>query len=77
MTEANQRVETNRRPAIPLDAGRKCESASCAPPSPTAAVAHPYRSTTPVAVIEQKATKRTKQCLDSFVPFVSFCGIPE
>ncbi|HOW67739.1 MAG TPA: hypothetical protein P5186_27460 [Candidatus Paceibacterota bacterium] len=36
----NKSVETNRRPASPLDEGRKFESTSCAPPSPSAAVAH-------------------------------------
>jgi len=41
---ANKSVETNRRPASPFDAGRQVESASCAPPSLPAAVAHLYRS---------------------------------
>jgi hypothetical protein len=33
-------VETNRRPAFPLHAGLQFESASRAPPSVSAAVAH-------------------------------------
>jgi hypothetical protein len=33
----------NRRPASPLNAGRQFESASCAPPSLPAAVAHLWR----------------------------------
>ena len=37
----NKSVETNRRPASPFNIGRKFESASCAPPSLSAAVAHP------------------------------------
>lgn len=37
-------VETNRRPAIPFNAGREFESASGAPPSLSAAVAHLFRS---------------------------------
>jgi hypothetical protein len=41
---ANKSVETNRRPASPLKAGRQFESASCAPPFPSAAVAHLQRS---------------------------------
>lgn len=40
----NKRVETNRPPAFPLDAGRTFKSASCALPSLSAAVAHPQRS---------------------------------
>ena len=39
----NKSVETNRRPASPLDAGRQFERASCAPPSLSAAVAHLWR----------------------------------
>jgi hypothetical protein len=39
----NKSVETNRRPASPLDAGRQFESASCDPPSVSAAVAHLWR----------------------------------
>jgi hypothetical protein len=42
--QAIQRVETNRRPASPFKAGRKSKSASCAPASLSAAVAHPERS---------------------------------
>jgi hypothetical protein len=38
-----QRVETNRRPALPVEAGREFERASCAPPVLSAAVAHPCR----------------------------------
>lgn len=41
----NKRVERNRRPALPLDAGRLFESLVCAPPLLSAAVAHPLRST--------------------------------
>ena len=37
----NKRVETNCRPATPLDAGWKSESATYAPPSLSAAAAHP------------------------------------
>jgi hypothetical protein len=37
-------VETNRRPASPFHAVRPFESASCAPPFLSAAVAHLYRS---------------------------------
>ena len=40
----NQSVETNRRPASPFNVGRQFESASCAPPTLSAAVAHLYRS---------------------------------
>jgi hypothetical protein len=36
----NHAVETNRRPAVRLDAGRQFESAPCALPFPSAAVAH-------------------------------------
>jgi len=36
----NQSVETNRRPASPLDAGRQFTCAVCAPPFLSAAVAH-------------------------------------
>ncbi|HRZ57303.1 MAG TPA: hypothetical protein P5525_17825 [Candidatus Paceibacterota bacterium] len=39
-TTAIKSVETNRRPASPLDAGRQFESASCALPCLSAAVAH-------------------------------------
>ena len=44
MLGTHKRVETNRRPALPLDAGPQFESASCAPPSLSTAVAHPFRS---------------------------------
>jgi hypothetical protein len=44
MKKPNQRVETNRRPAIPLDAERQFAGAICVPPSLSAAVAHPCRS---------------------------------
>jgi len=37
-------VETNRHPASPFNAGRHFESASCAPLSLSAAVAHLCRS---------------------------------
>jgi hypothetical protein len=40
----NKRVESNRRPARPLDAEGKFGSASWAPSSLSAAVAHPFRS---------------------------------
>jgi hypothetical protein len=40
----NKIGRANRRPASPHDAGRQFESASCAPPSPSAAVAHLWRS---------------------------------
>jgi hypothetical protein len=43
MEPANKSVETNRRPASPFAAGRQFESASCAPPSLSAAVAHLWR----------------------------------
>jgi hypothetical protein len=43
---ANQSVETNRRPAPPLNTGRQFESPSCEPPSRSAAVAHLFRSAT-------------------------------
>ena len=36
--------QTNRRPATPLDAERQFASAICAPPSLSAAVAHPFCS---------------------------------
>jgi hypothetical protein len=39
----NKSVETNRRPAFPLNVGRLFVSASCAPPSPSAVVAHLWR----------------------------------
>ena len=42
----NKRVETNRRPAFPFEAGRQFGRASCAPQFLSAAVAHPCRSTT-------------------------------
>lgn len=38
--KANKSVETNRRPASPLDAGREFGAASHAPPSLSATVAH-------------------------------------
>jgi len=37
---ANKSVETNRRPAFPINAGREFGRALCAPASPSAAVAH-------------------------------------
>src|ERR1039458_404251 len=40
VVKANKTVETNRRPASPLDGGRKSGSASYAPPSLSAAFAH-------------------------------------
>ncbi len=43
--KANKSVETNRRPASPLNAVRQFGSASCAPPLLSAAVAHLWRST--------------------------------
>jgi hypothetical protein len=43
VTCPNKRVETNRRPALPFDAERDSEIASCAPPFLPAAVAHPFR----------------------------------
>ncbi len=36
----NNSDETNRRQALPLDAGRRLDSASCDPPFLSAAVAH-------------------------------------
>jgi len=45
----NQSVETNRRPASPLNVGRQSESASCAPAFLPAAVAHLCRSPTTIA----------------------------
>jgi hypothetical protein len=42
-TQANKSVETNRRPASPFNGWRQFESASCAPPSLSAAVAHLWR----------------------------------
>ena len=42
-TQANKSVETNRRPASPVNAGRQFEDASCAPPPLSAAVAHLWR----------------------------------
>ena len=44
MTTANKTVETNRRPALPLNAGPQFECAACAPPFLSAAVAHLCRS---------------------------------
>jgi hypothetical protein len=41
----NNSVETNRRPAYPFNAERQFESALCAPPSLSAAVAHLCRWT--------------------------------
>ena len=41
--EPNQSVEPNRRPAAPLNARWQFESAWCAPPSLSAAVAHLWR----------------------------------
>ena len=43
MSGAHESVETNRRPASPPDIGRQFGSTSCAPPSLSAAVAHPWR----------------------------------
>ncbi len=40
MSLSNRSVETNRRPASPFNIGRQSGSASCAPPLPSAAVAH-------------------------------------
>ena len=40
LTGANKSVETNRRPASALNGWRQFESASCAPPFVSAAVAH-------------------------------------
>ena len=40
----NKSGQTNRRPASPFHAGRQFGSASCAPPSLSAAVAHHWRS---------------------------------
>ncbi|HRZ57204.1 MAG TPA: hypothetical protein P5525_17300, partial [Candidatus Paceibacterota bacterium] len=42
--KANQITGANSRPACPLNAGRKFESALCAPPSFSAAVAQFRRS---------------------------------
>jgi hypothetical protein len=42
--EPNKIGRVNCRPASPFDAGREFESASCASPSPSAAVAHLWRS---------------------------------
>ncbi len=39
MKQANKLTGANSRPASPLDAGRRFESASCAPPFLSAAVA--------------------------------------
>jgi hypothetical protein len=39
MTMPNQVTGANSRPASPLEAGQELGSASCAPPSPSAAVA--------------------------------------
>ena len=38
-------VETNRRPASPFNSEREFESATCPPPSLSAAVAHLFRWT--------------------------------
>jgi len=46
MKSPNKTVETNRRPASPFNVERQFESASCAPPLLSAAVAHLLRSTT-------------------------------
>lgn len=43
--QAKKWVETNRRPARPLDTGRNFGRVWCAPPFLSAAVAHPFRST--------------------------------
>lgn len=43
LISANKSVETNRRHASPFNAGRQFESASCDPPSLSAAVAHLWR----------------------------------
>jgi hypothetical protein len=48
----NKIGRANRRPACPLDAGRQFESASCAPPFLSAAVAHLWRSVADAAVQE-------------------------
>jgi hypothetical protein len=44
MRGPNNSVETNRRPASPLNAWRQFGSASCVLPAPSAAVAHLWRS---------------------------------
>ena len=41
--ESNNSVETNRRPACPMDAGREFESALCAPRLLSAVVAYCFR----------------------------------
>lgn len=43
MKRPNQRVETNRRPELPLDAWWEFESTLYASPSLSVAVAHPFR----------------------------------
>jgi hypothetical protein len=48
--QPNKSVETNRRPASPFTTGRQFESASCAPPSLSAAVAHLWRWTETVSM---------------------------
>ncbi|MEI6784479.1 MAG: hypothetical protein WCQ21_26595 [Verrucomicrobiota bacterium] len=45
-TRANKSVETNRRPASPPSGRQQLDSASCAPASVSAAVAHLFRSAT-------------------------------
>lgn len=54
----NETVETNRRPAFPLGAGRQFGSTSCAPPSLPAAVAHLY-----LRWAVSSAMQITKRCL--------------
>ena len=44
----NKIGRANRRPTSPLNAGRQFESASCAPPSLSAPVAHLGRSLTSI-----------------------------
>jgi len=44
MKSSNKSAETNRRPASPFHAEWQFESASCAPPSLSAAVAHLWPS---------------------------------
>ena len=46
LSMANQITGANSRPASPIKAGRQFGSASCAPPSPSAAVAQFWRSVT-------------------------------
>ena len=67
LTEAPNKIgRANRRPASPFDVGRQYGSASCAPPSLSAAVAHLWRSATHHAMDKAEAEKIITEQLARF-----------